>query len=698
MRKITPLLPLAFLLVFGLFFLPPFFAFAQNEEKDEEKPRAADSLFPMPPSLSGRLPNIENLLNQIKSNVNLQRIFCGNGVLDEGEDCRELGMLCPTGKPCNQSTCRCMDPVTCGNGAADPGEDCGEPTLPSCGGNCLQCQCIDPGGKLCTTDGDCSDGNACNGQEICLNGQCHSGTPPNCNDGNLCTSDGCNPATGQCFHDSISCPPGQSCNPSTGQCVVPQCGNGTVESPEQCDPPGQPACPANQQCQNCQCQAVAQCGDGQADPGEECGEPGLPQCPAGETCQTCQCQAGPPGSGQCGDGQADPGEECGEPGLPQCPAGQQCQNCQCQGVSKCPSFQQDLTACNPSTPLGDGTCFGTYLVFVQDAGCRQVVYQCGDPNNPNNALGICRPCVGACEPTVTPPPTCGDGIVQGPEECEADNECTGPGATCQGCKCVTPACPPGPTVKQDADGDLLFLPSTSSQGSLSATTTAVRARQEEKSAWFHKVIGWLAGKPAWAATAQKTPEEPIAPTGTTAFVTDTTPEASVTRPGTCTVSGVTGSFAVGDTLTQSGFCRGKKTGSYVVNVTCASPNPDPECQDTVTPLTINCGTGFPCEFQVTASLSQATMAQGSSNSLSLTVAQSSVFDTATCSLHSEPDNAAPELEGATVSFTPSEMSKTLSFTCGAEGSPIISYACVASCNNGKDQKSVTGQIGFTCTS
>jgi len=65
----------------------------------------------------------------------------------------------------------------------------------------------------------------------------------NCNDGNLCTTDTCNRATGQCVHiakicddndrctrdfcdastgncifEPISCPSGQTCNPATGVC------------------------------------------------------------------------------------------------------------------------------------------------------------------------------------------------------------------------------------------------------------------------------------------------------------------------------------------------------------------------------------------------------------------------------------------------------------------------------------------------
>ena len=75
---------------------------------------------------------------------------------------------------------------------------------------------------LCANDADCNDGNACT-TDSCntATGSC-SNAPISCNDGNTCTTDSCNPATG-CGNAPITCNDGStctddSCNPSAG-CV-----------------------------------------------------------------------------------------------------------------------------------------------------------------------------------------------------------------------------------------------------------------------------------------------------------------------------------------------------------------------------------------------------------------------------------------------------------------------------------------------
>jgi Dictyostelium (slime mold) repeat len=85
----------------------------------------------------------------------------------------------------------------------------------------------------------CPDGNLCDGQ-ICASGVCVAGTPPNCNDNNVCTTDSCTPATGQCGFsplNAVACQDGNLCD---GQiCVSGTCTSGTPVaciSPQFCDP------------------------------------------------------------------------------------------------------------------------------------------------------------------------------------------------------------------------------------------------------------------------------------------------------------------------------------------------------------------------------------------------------------------------------------------------------------------------------
>src|SRR5512140_1794550 len=51
----------------------------------------------------------------------------------------------------------------------------------------------------------CADSDACNGEETCdAAGQCAAGTPVAIDDGNACTADSCDPATGNVIHAPIT--------------------------------------------------------------------------------------------------------------------------------------------------------------------------------------------------------------------------------------------------------------------------------------------------------------------------------------------------------------------------------------------------------------------------------------------------------------------------------------------------------------
>jgi hypothetical protein len=70
----------------------------------------------------------------------------------------------------------------------------------------------------------CSDGSACTAGDTCAGGACQPGVPVVCDDGNACTVDSCQPAIGCQFIDnSAACDDGNvctddSCDPATG-CV-----------------------------------------------------------------------------------------------------------------------------------------------------------------------------------------------------------------------------------------------------------------------------------------------------------------------------------------------------------------------------------------------------------------------------------------------------------------------------------------------
>ena len=74
----------------------------------------------------------------------------------------------------------------------------------------------------------CNDGDACTTSDTCSAGACVGGAAPNCDDGNVCTDDSCNPATG-CVNanNSASCDDGDACT-TTDTCSAGACVGGVA--------------------------------------------------------------------------------------------------------------------------------------------------------------------------------------------------------------------------------------------------------------------------------------------------------------------------------------------------------------------------------------------------------------------------------------------------------------------------------------
>ncbi len=133
---------------------------------------------------------------------------CDDGQVCNGEErCDDATHLCVAGSAakddtmctlsegglglCQEGTCA---PTSCGNGALDQGEDCDPSVAPENG--CVGCR------WECTDDQGCADGDACNGTETCVDHACVDGTVPSCDDGDNCTADSCAAEVG-CVHTFI---------------------------------------------------------------------------------------------------------------------------------------------------------------------------------------------------------------------------------------------------------------------------------------------------------------------------------------------------------------------------------------------------------------------------------------------------------------------------------------------------------------
>ena len=128
----------------------------------------------------------------------------------------------------------------------------------------------------CSVPADCDDGLWCNGAEDCVDGDCVSGTAPDCDDGVACTDDACNESTDSCDYvaNNANCDDGQYCNgveicDSESGCLA---GTDPCVGFAGCDE-------ANDECLGCQ-------GD------EDCDD-GL-YCNGVETCVGMACQPGTP--------------------------------------------------------------------------------------------------------------------------------------------------------------------------------------------------------------------------------------------------------------------------------------------------------------------------------------------------------------------------------------------------------------------
>jgi len=151
----------------------------------------------------------------------------------EGAACDD-GSLCTIGTTCTEGLCiglavECEDANGCTSNECDPttgcifppaneGESCDDGNECTLTDTCREGRCFGTtrdcdDEDVCTDDAcdpesgcvnvfntaPCSDDDACTEFDVCSEGVCIPGDEPNCNDGNICTIDGCDEVAG-CFH------------------------------------------------------------------------------------------------------------------------------------------------------------------------------------------------------------------------------------------------------------------------------------------------------------------------------------------------------------------------------------------------------------------------------------------------------------------------------------------------------------------
>ena len=288
-------------------------------------------------------------------------------------------------------------------------------------------------------DAVCDDGDACNGLESCDPAQgCVDGKAVVCDDDNFCTTDICN--AGKCLfapdNEGVPCDDGDECT-SGNHCAAGKCVYDGV-SPGCQGACGDGKCVYEEDFENCKADCGI-CGDGVCGTHEAGPDGGLcpkdclaacgdGKCEGGESPEFCLADCSGCGDGFCG--LAESHQSC--PG--DCPPA--CGNGACEfgeNPSLCPAD------CTP--PCGDGICIAgenTYSCPADCTVCGDAV--CGTDETVDN-------CPQDCD---TP---CGNGLCEGgenPQECPTDCGFCGDGA-CGFAE--TPEVCPGDCVETCGDGE-----------------------------------------------------------------------------------------------------------------------------------------------------------------------------------------------------------------------------------------------------
>ncbi|MBW1809918.1 MAG: lamin tail domain-containing protein, partial [Deltaproteobacteria bacterium] len=270
---------------------------------------------------------------------------------------------CPN--ECGNPLC---DPSDCadGNAQVNPGAVEGPLGAANCS-DTLDNDCdtdtdLDDSDCQCGSDAECDNGDACDGIETCVAGQCQNGTPVVCNDDNPCTDDSCLPASGLCDFvndDTNICNDGLYCTASD------YCSAGT------CSGDARDCSYLDDDCNDGTCdEGNAECVAQPANEGGACDD--VDDCTTGDHCETGSCLG-------------DPLDNDHDGYVP----------ISCGGLD-CDDNNEDV---NPDASEGawpDATCFDSL-----DNDCDT------DTDLDDSAC--------------TPQEVCGDGFIVGSEECDDDN-------------------------------------------------------------------------------------------------------------------------------------------------------------------------------------------------------------------------------------------------------------------------------------
>ncbi len=190
---------------------------------------------------------------------------CTTGDTCAGGKCAPgAGVICNDENPCTDDSCDMAKgcTATANTAKCDDNNKCTQ-TDTCAGGVCLGTSIICDDKEVCTIDAcdpaigctttnadgnGCQDGSACTTTDFCNGGKCQGGSVLNCDDGNVCTDDSCDPAKG-CVNlaNTASCTDNNACT-AIDSCVASKCVPGSA-----------PNCEDNQVCTKDSCDVKVGC-------------------------------------------------------------------------------------------------------------------------------------------------------------------------------------------------------------------------------------------------------------------------------------------------------------------------------------------------------------------------------------------------------------------------------------------------------
>jgi hypothetical protein len=302
----------------------------------------------------------------------------------EGQSCVGDAVPCDDGNACTADVCDpkkgCQYPPLNGSACSDgsPCTDNDSCVLGACVGQKLTCSdgnpCTDDAcdlAKGCThTDNaaPCSDDNACTTGDVCAGGKCGVGPAANCDDGNTCTIDVCEPTAG-CVHLPTQSP---CC---TGKVSI--CDDGNPCTSDDCAAGG--GC--SHQPNSAPCSDGDACTSGDTCKGGSCAGGGATVCDDKNPCTTDACSKAtgcvhaPLSSGGCDDGNP-------------CTSGDTCALGVCAGKGQCactPSFAKQASKFT-AVQIGNGGKTGEALDLDNNPATCAPSGSCS--GGVDNALGL----------------------------------------------------------------------------------------------------------------------------------------------------------------------------------------------------------------------------------------------------------------------------------------------------------------------